>query len=113
MSEKANAPESDEAILLNIFCDPIGEVWRVYVRHTWLPRSLHQCFDKNGEAYPVVLDLEDLDRRMASAGFEFEKRVARTGGVELLARGRAAAMLAAWLSSAFASGVRQATRDVT
>lgn len=106
MSSKSSAAESEETLVLNILCDPIDDVWRVYVRPTWLPRSLHRCFDKNGEAYPVVLDLDDLDRRMKAAGLEYEKRVARTGAVELLARGRAASALATWLSSAFESGVR-------
>ncbi|MEO6600839.1 MAG: hypothetical protein ABIQ16_13255 [Polyangiaceae bacterium] len=70
-------------------------------------------FDENGEAYPVLLDFEDLDRQMASKKAQVEKRVSRTGSVELTARGEAATALAVWLSTAFASGVRDVSRTTT
>jgi hypothetical protein len=95
---------------LNLFCSLEGEAWRVHVRPTRLPRYLQQCFDEHGEAFPVLLDFDDLDRHMDANQASFEKRVARTGGVELRAQGEAAAALAVWLSTAFASGVRPGTR---
>jgi hypothetical protein len=108
MNSRATQIEQDEAILLNLFCEREEDVWRVHVRPAWLPRYLHQCFDKNGEAYPVLLDFEDLAAQMSAKGVDYEKRVATTGSVELTARGRAATVLASWLSTAFASGVRPA-----
>ncbi len=99
--------------LLNLFCVPVGEVWRVHVRPTWLPRYLHSVFDEHGEAYPVLLDFEDLERQMASKKQVFEKHVTRAGAVELTASGSAATALAVWLSTAFASGVRDGHRSST
>jgi hypothetical protein len=77
------------------------------MRPTWLPRFLDRCFDKYWEAYPVLLDFEDLDRYMQKRGVPFEKRVSTLGDVEVTARGRAANELAVWLSRALASGVRE------
>jgi hypothetical protein len=76
------------------------------VRPTWLPRCLHQVFDEDGEAFPVLLDFDDLARHMAPHQASFEKRVSKTGAVELTAHGDAATALAIWLSTAFASGIR-------
>jgi hypothetical protein len=98
---------SDDTEVLNIFCTPQDEAWRVYASPTWLPRYLARCFDQHGEAYPVYLDFEDLDRYMEKRGLAFEKRASARGDVELTARGRAAVELAVWLSMAFASGFRQ------
>lgn len=96
-----------EGLVLNFFCTPKGEAWRMYVRPTWLPRYLHRCFDKYWEAYPVLLDFEDLDRYMQKRGVEYEKRVSKLGDVEVTARGRAANELAIWISRALATGVRE------
>jgi len=109
MKSQASSDQSP-ATELNLFCVPVGEAWRVHVRPTWLPRYLHNVFDENGEAYPVLLDFDDLDRQMASKHAPFEKRVSRVGAIELTARGAAATALAVWLSTAFASGVRPARR---
>ena len=113
MKSPANAEQPEAAKVLNLFCVQVGEVWRVHVRPTWLPRYLSNVFDEHGEAYPVLLDFEDLDRQMASKGASFEKRVGRTGAVELTAHGDAATALAVWLSTAFASGVRDGNRSST
>ena len=100
------APHEEEMVL-NFFCTPKGEAWRMYVRPTRLPRYLSRCFDRYWEAYPVLLDFEDLDRYMQKRGVEYAKRVSRLGDVEVTARGRAASELAIWLSRALASGVRE------
>ena len=113
MTLKATEYQQQAALVLNLFCVPTGEVWRVHVRPTWLPRYLHSVFDEHGEAYPVLLDFEDLDRQMASKQQVFEKRVSRLGAVELTAHGDAATALAVWLSTAFASGVRDGHRSST
>ncbi len=89
--------------LLNLFCSPLNEAWRVYLGPAWLPPYLSPFFDADGEAYPVLLDFEELDRQMQKQGAAFEKRVAKTGGIELTARGASAKVLATWLSTAFAS----------
>lgn len=106
MSSPTEPAATDESVLLNLFCTREREAWRVYVRPTWLPRYLHRCFDRYGEAYPVLLDFEDLDRYMQKRGVTYEKQESVRGDVELTARGRAANELAVWLSRAFASGIR-------
>jgi hypothetical protein len=105
LPQKADS-DSDEGALLNLFFSEEGEAWRAHVRPAWLPRYLRPFFDVHGEAYPVLLDLDDLDAHMRTHGASYEKRVAVTGGVELTARGAAASELAVWLSTALASGVR-------
>jgi hypothetical protein len=111
MAPDTNAAATQETILLNVFCAQEGEAWRVYVLPTRLPRYLHQFFDRHGEAYPALLDFDDLDRFMTANGVQYEKRVARTGGVELTARGQSATFLAQWLATGFASGLRPAGRS--
>lgn len=106
MKSPAHQEGLDAGVVLNLFCVPVAEVWRVHVRPTWLPRYLHSVFDENGEAFPVLLDFEDLERQMAAKRQTFEKRVSRAGAIELTAYGDAATALAVWLSTAFASGVR-------
>jgi hypothetical protein len=110
MKPEARHEHPGAANELNLFCVRVGEVWRVHVTPTWLPRYLHQVFDENGEAFPVLLDFDDLDEQMVAKGAAFEKRVSRIGDVELTARGAAATVLAVWLSTAFASGVRDGSR---
>jgi len=110
MNSRAQAEQQGPAEELSLFCSPLGEAWRVHVRPTWLPRYLQPFFDVHGEAYPVLLDFDDLARHMEANDAAFEKRVSRLGGVELLARGPAAESLAVWLSTAFSSGVRPGTR---
>jgi hypothetical protein len=110
MKSEAQPQPAKAGNVLNLFCTPIGEVWRVHVRPTWLPRYLHNVFDEHGEAYPVLLDFEDLERQMAAKKQTFEKQVTRFGGIELTAYGDAATALAVWLSTTFASGVREGHR---
>jgi len=105
MSPATEPAAADESVLLNLFCTREREAWRVYVRPTWLPRYLHRCFDRYGEAYPVPLDFEDLERHMQKRGVTYEKQESPRGDVELTARGRAANELGVWLSRAFASGI--------
>ena len=107
MPSVATQTEPDEKTVLNVFFAEEGSAWRAYLRPSWLPRYLQPFFDAHGEAYPVLVDLDDLGRHMTASGAAFETRVARTGGIELTARGTAAAALAVWLSTALSSGVRQ------
>lgn len=93
-------------LLVNLFCSPLKDAWRVHLGSAWLPPYLLQYFDAEGEAYPVLLDFEELDRQLQKQGAVVDKRVAKTGGIELTARGASAKLVAAWLSTAFASSVR-------
>jgi hypothetical protein len=68
---------------------------------------LVHSFDVHREAFPMLLDWEDLERRMVKAGAEYETRATRLGGVELIATGRAVTPLADWVLTAIASGTRQ------
>ncbi|MGC4067243.1 MAG: hypothetical protein QM784_21895 [Polyangiaceae bacterium] len=106
MKVNARAPASGQDVELDIFCSKLGEAYRVYVRPTWLPDHLLDCFDDEGEAYPVYLDFDDLDRHMQKSGVEYVKRQATTGSIQLYARGPAAAVMIAWLLNAFGSGIR-------
>lgn len=101
-----NETQGEGASALNLFCTRSGEAWRLHAAPQGLPHYLRGFFDAHHEAYPVDLDLEDLDRFMVSHGAEYEKRVSRLGGVEITARGASAVRLAEWLSSMFSSAVR-------
>ena len=87
------------------------DAWRLYVRPTWVPRFLQRCLDNYGEAYPVHLDFEDLERYMSKRSVPYEKMLSTRGDVELVARGDAAIELATWLSTAIASGFRTEQHD--
>jgi hypothetical protein len=102
----------DDATRLNVFCTEEDDAWRVYLGPGNVPEFLSRCFDSDGEAFPVVLDFEDLDRYMRKRDAAFEKRVSNYGDVELTARGRAATELAQWLASASASTFRDEHGDV-
>jgi hypothetical protein len=106
MNRLITPPKPQESLELDVFCSPSGDAWRVYVRPTWLPGYLARCFDRHGEAFPVYLDLEDLDYQMSSSGVEYQRSVSAAGGVQLLAKGHAATVLAVWLSQCFASDQR-------
>ncbi|HEY5958433.1 MAG TPA: hypothetical protein VIV60_17840 [Polyangiaceae bacterium] len=107
MTQLASTPRPDQALELDVFCSRVGDAWRVYVRPTWLPGYLARCFDRHGEAFPVYLDLEDLDYQMSVSGVTFGKYPSAAGGaIQLIATGHAATVLAVWLSQCFASDQR-------
>lgn len=102
-----NDASSEQGIVLNLLCTQQDDAWRLYAGSDWMPQHLQRCFDEHGEAYPVFLDFEDLERYMRKRGLAFEKRETKRGDVELTARDQAAVELAIWLSMALASGFRQ------
>ena len=104
LSKTARKPE--EPFELSLFCGKVHDAWRVFVWPGWLPGFLRNCFDADGEAYPVYLDIEELDRQMETSGVEYTKIESPIGGYELTAKGDAATVLAVWLSQSFASGKR-------
>ena len=98
-----------------VTCVPWNPVIMKKVEPNWaapqgLPFYLRGHFDAHYEAFPVDLDLEDLDRFMMAHSAEYEKRESRMGGVEITARGAAAAKLGEWLSLMFTSTVRVRVR---
>lgn len=99
-------PGSEDMGHLGLYCARDGEAWRVYVEAEWLPPYLEHYFDRYREAYPALLDFDDLDRYMAARGAKYRKHITATGSVELDADGKAAVTLSEWLSRAFASCVR-------
>lgn len=102
--------QTEGAHTLNLFCARSGDAWRLHAAPQGLPFYLRGHFDAHYEAFPVDLDLEDLDRFMMAHSAEYEKRESRMGGVEITARGAAAAKLGEWLSLMFTSTVRVRVR---
>jgi len=68
MNSRASASNPQEASTLNLFCAQEDEAWRVHVSPLWIPQYLASSFDRHGEAFPVLLDFEDLDRQMKRYG---------------------------------------------
>jgi hypothetical protein len=106
MTTNQAAPKNKKPFELSLFCGRVGDGWRVHVWPGWLPGYLRNCFDADGEACPVYLDLDELDRQMEESGVEYRKIESPIGGFELTAEGDAATVLAVWLSEQFASGKR-------
>ena len=112
MTSQSPAVSNDARTTLNVFCVKEGagdaEAFRVHISPLFIPSYLSSCFDRHHEAYPVFLDLEDLERQMERHGAAYDKRISVHGDVELTAVGRAAHALGEWLATAFASGMRPA-----
>jgi hypothetical protein len=105
MTPSRKAPVKEADYTLDIFCAKgKGDAYRIHVWPGWLPGFLRSCFDENWEAYPVYIDLEELDRQMEMSGVKYEKKVSTVDAVQLKATGPGAMVLAVWLSQSFASG---------
>ena len=103
---------SESPPLLDIFCMKEGDAWRVHVAPDWTPTELERLVDYNGEAYPVLLDWEDLERHMEGASAQYEVHISHAGSVELTAQGaQSAETLARWLATALSSGIRMTAED--
>lgn len=98
--------EPNRAFELSIFLARVGDAWRIHVWPGWLPAFLRGYFDEEGEAYPVYLDLEELERKMQSSGVTYQARETSIGGIELAATGASATVMAHWLAQSFNSGRR-------
>jgi hypothetical protein len=93
--------------LLNVFCLKEGDAWRLHLAPESFRPSLERLFDHNGEAYPVLVDWEHLDRHMAARNAPYDAHMSHAGSVELTARGACAAdALAEWLAMSLSSGIR-------
>ena len=108
------APNRGEsAALFNVFCMKEGDAWRVHLGPESIRPELERLFDYNGEAYPVLIDWDELERQMRSSGAEYQVHTSHAGSVELTAQGApATAALARWVASALASGIRTADDDL-
>ena len=104
MADEASLASSEEQ-LLQVYCSPCPEAYRVHVHPAWVPRHVQLCLDQDWEGM-VSLDFEQLERSMSRAGLSYHLHKTKTGGVELEARGEAAVVMGRWLASMFASGVR-------
>lgn len=107
MKPSSNSPShSKPDFELSLFCGRVGDAWRIHVWPGWLPAFLRNCFDAEGEAYPVYIDLEELDREMTAMGVSYRRTENPLGGTELYASGRAATLMAQWLSQSLGSACR-------
>ncbi len=105
MPQQTQAPNSQDDYTLELFCAKTKtDAFRIHVWPGWLPGFLRKRFDKDWEAYPVYIDVDELDRQMEISGVTYHKRVSSCGSVQLTASGSAAMVLAVWLAQSFATG---------
>lgn len=102
----AGTRDPQAAPLLNLFFIQEATGWRVILRPVGAPEYLLHSFDVHREAFPMLLDWEDLERRLSKTGAEYETRPTRLGGMELIAAGDAVTPVADWVLTAIASGSR-------
>src|SRR5262245_58557516 len=81
-----------------------GDAWRLYVWPNRTPCRIPNL-DAQNEAYPVRLNLEDLEQHMWACDAPYEKRVMKNGDVELAASGRSAVVLSVWLEGVAEGGL--------
>lgn len=98
-----NAGRARQPSCLRVCCAREGDAWRVRVAEGWLPAYLKHRFDSDGQAFPVYLDFDELDRQLGRRFLCVDQHVG-PGTVELAGRGDAADVLAHWLAAAFADG---------
>lgn len=106
MNLQASATRPEKAHKLKLLCAPEGEAYRLYIWPTWLPDSVAKCLDSYGEAYPVYLDLEELDRQMKASRVEYTKSETIDRGIHIDAEGPAAVVLTLWLANMLQSCTR-------
>ena len=98
--------------LLNVFFLKEGDAWRLHLGPESFRPDLERLFDHNGEAYPVLVDWEDLERHMTKRGAEYDAHTSHAGSVELTVRGAVAVeALAEWLATSISSGMRLTHED--
>jgi hypothetical protein len=85
--------------ILDVFIGRDGGAWRLYFApSSWKPGDFANV--EGGSVFPVGRpDVAALDRFMRKVGSRIERRHPIGGGVEILARGRAAVAVAAWLET--------------
>src|ERR1700730_4024991 len=90
---------TQKAPVLDLFIGRHGHAWRLYVAPaSWRPGVLRTRMDEHREVFPVARpDADDLERFMWETDSPYEHRRTGDGGVEILAKGRAAVTLLVWL----------------
>jgi hypothetical protein len=85
--------------VLDVFIGRDGGAWQLYFApSSWKPGQFANV--EGGSVFPVGRpDVADLDRFMRKVGSRIDRRQTGDGGVEILARGRAAHAVAAWLET--------------
>jgi hypothetical protein len=85
--------------VLDVLIGRDGDAWRLYVAATsWQPTVLQARMDERGSIFPVARpDLQNLNKFMLNVDCSCHKRLTADGGVEILARGRSAIAVFAWL----------------
>jgi hypothetical protein len=83
--------------VLDVFIGRDAAAWRLYFApSSWRPRHFPTADD--GTVFPVLRpSVAELDRFIRRVGCRIERRQTVGGGREVLARGRAAVGVAAWL----------------
>jgi hypothetical protein len=105
MHERSHTGEGE--LRLNVLCEREGKAFRVHVDPAFVPPYLRTCLDVHGEAFPVLLDLEELSRCQNEAPGTIEERRTRLGSLELIGRSGGTDALARFLVTSIASGVRR------
>jgi hypothetical protein len=88
-----------KAPVLDLLIARDHDAWRLYVApNSWKPGLLRMRMDDTGTVFPVAKpDPDDLDRFMFDTDSPYEHRRTTDGGIEIVAKGRSAVTLLAWL----------------
>ncbi len=92
-------PMPTQSPVLDVFLDRHGPAWRLYLSpDSWCPPMIQRHLGDHREAFPVAEpDLANLDKLMWAADAPYDKTIAKSGAVQVVARGRSAAALLPWL----------------
>lgn len=87
-------------MVIDILIVPDHSGARLYVaRSSWCPPMLRDRLNGDLEAkLPTLPDWDDLERVMWDTDSPHEKRLTKSGGAEIRARGRSAVTFASWLA---------------
>jgi hypothetical protein len=85
--------------LLDVLIGRDGDAWRLYVAATsWQPTVLQDRMDERGSIFPVARpDAHSLDGVMSKAECPYDRRLTADGDIEIMAKGRSAIAVFAWL----------------
>jgi hypothetical protein len=103
-----------KAPIIDVLIAPDGANWRMYSAALSWRVPFHPHIDGRGDIVPIGRpDVADLDRFMWETDSPFERRVTANGGVEIVASGRSALVLALWLQALLIVGPERGTRTVS
>jgi len=92
-------PTTNRDTVIEVFIGMHSDAWRFYA-HGWVPPYIRQKLDRHGEAFPVCQpDLTGLENFMFQLDAPYKKKVTKSGGVEIEARGRSAIVFGEWLDA--------------